>query len=198
MNKSIHVKRCQWPGSDELMIKYHDEEWGVALTDDDKLFEFIVLDTFQAGLSWKTVLHKRENFRAGMHGFDAEKIAVYEQHDVERLLADKGIIRNRMKIEAAIRNASVFIEIRAKYGSFSKYIWQFTDGKTIHNAWKRQEEIPASSRESDAMSRDLKSRGFAFAGSTICYAFMQAAGMVNDHLTDCFRYQEIVSGQSIS
>ncbi len=173
------------------MIEYHDREWGVPVHDDRKLFEYMVLDAFQAGLSWRTVLHKRENFRKALDDFDFEKIAKYKQPKVDRLLQDAGIIRNRQKIGATIANAKNFIAIRNEYGSFDRYIWQFTGGGTIHHGFKTLDQIPATSDESDAMSRDLKKRGFKFVGSTICYAFMQAAGMVNDHLVDCFRYPEI-------
>jgi len=183
--------RCPWPGDDELMIEYHDREWGVPVHDDRKLFEFMVLDAFQAGLSWRTILHKRENFRRAFDNFDFEKIARYRQSSVDRLLKDAGIVRNRQKISATITNAKTFLEIRKEFGSFDKYIWQFTNGTTIHNGFKTIKQIPATSPESDAMSRDLKKRGFKFVGSTICYAFMQAAGMVNDHITDCFRYKTI-------
>lgn len=173
------------------MIEYHDREWGVPVHDDRKLFEFMVLDAFQAGLSWRTVLHKRENFRKAFDDFDFEKIARYKQPKIDRLLQDAGIIRNRQKIAATIANARAFIAIRDEFSSFDKYIWQFTGGDTIHNGFETLDQIPATSDESDAMSKDLKKRGFKFVGSTICYAFMQAAGMVNDHLIDCFRYPEI-------
>ena len=184
-------QRCPWPSDDELMIEYHDTEWGVPVHDDRKLFEFLVLDAFQAGLSWRTILYKRENFRKAFSDFDFEKIARYRQSSVDRLLKDAGIVRNRQKIAATMTNAKAFLEIRKEFGSFDKYIWQFTNGTTIHNGCKTLEHIPATSPESDAMSKDLKKRGFKFVGSTICYAFMQAAGMVNDHLTSCFRYRTI-------
>lgn len=176
---------CNWPGTDTLMRKYHDEEWGVPLHDDRKLFEFLVLDAFQAGLSWKTILHKRENFRRAFDDFDFEKIARYDENKIAQLMNDAGIIRNRMKIQATVINASAFIRVQKEFGSFDTYIWQFTDGKTIVNHFKVLSEIPARSPQSDAMSKDLIKRGFKFAGSTICYAFMQAAGMVNDHLVTC-------------
>jgi DNA-3-methyladenine glycosylase I len=185
----IENPSCSWPTGDPLMIRYHDEEWGVPLHDDRKLFEFMLLDAFQAGLSWKTVLHKRENFRKAFDGFDVAKIAAYGEKDYERLLADAGIIRNRAKIRGAILNAGLFLEVQREFGSFDRYIWQFTGGKTIMNNMKSLSEIPASSKESDAMSKDLVSRGFKFVGTTICYAFMQAAGMVNDHLVTCHRYK---------
>jgi DNA-3-methyladenine glycosylase I len=173
------------------MVAYHDEEWGVPVHDDRKLFEFFVLDAFQAGLSWKTILHKRENFRAAFDGFDAERIARYGDQERERLLADAGIVRNRMKIDATIGNAREFLRLQEEYGSFDSWIWQFTDGQTVSNSWDSLEEIPALTDASDAMSKALKAEGFKFVGSTICYAFMQAAGMVNDHETDCFRYSEV-------
>jgi DNA-3-methyladenine glycosylase I len=192
MNPSNNpVTRCPWPSDDPLMIAYHDQEWGVPLFDDQKLFEFIVLDSFQAGLSWKTVLHKRENFRRAFDHFDYRKIAEYDQPKIDSLLQDAGIIRNKAKIHGTVRNAQCFLEIQKESGSFSNYIWQFTEGKTIRNHWKELKEIPAKSEVSDKMSADLVRRGFKFAGSTICYAFMQAAGMVNDHMTDCFRYNEL-------
>jgi DNA-3-methyladenine glycosylase I len=173
------------------MIAYHDKEWGVPLHDDQKLLEFVVLDGAQAGLSWSTVLRKRENYRRAFQGFDPKIVAHYTKRDVERLLKDDGIIRNRLKIESAIINAKMFLEIQKEFGSFDTYIWQFTDGKTVQHQCRRLADIPATSKESDAMSKDLKKRGFRFVGSTICYAFMQAAGMVNDHLVDCFRYREV-------
>jgi len=184
-------QRCEWPEGDELMLKYHDEEWGVPVHDDDKLFEFIVLDGFQAGLSWKTILHKRENFRKAFDNFDAKKISKYTEKKVQELLQDEGIIRNKLKVRATITNAIAFLDTQKEYGSFDKYIWQFTNYKTIKNIWNTLSNIPATSPESDAMSKDLKKRGFKFVGSTICYAFMQAAGMVNDHTINCFRYNEV-------
>lgn len=184
-------KSCPWPGNDFLMNQYHDREWGVPVHDDKKLFEFFLLDTFQAGLSWKTILHRRGNFRKAFADFDVESVAAFDEKDVDRLLNDRGIIRNRLKILAAISNARHFLEVQKERGSFDRYIWQFVNGKTILNHRKNPSEIPATSKESDAISRDLKRRGFKFCGSTICYAFMQAAGMVNDHLTTCFRHKEI-------
>ncbi|MFC2166677.1 DNA-3-methyladenine glycosylase I [Acidobacteriota bacterium] len=184
-------KRCEWAGSDPLMIEYHDKEWGVPVHDDTKLFEFLVLDAMQAGLSWKTVLNKRENFRKAFDNYDVKKIAVYDENKVEQLLLDKGIIRNRMKINSAIKNAKVFLEIQKEFGSFSTYIWQFVGGKTIKNSWRNLAALPPNSTDSDNMSRDMKKRGFSFVGSTICYAFMQAAGLVNDHTVECFRYHEV-------
>jgi DNA-3-methyladenine glycosylase I len=184
-------KRCLWSQSNPLMVKYHDEEWGMPLHNDRKLFEFLVLDAFQAGLSWATVLNKRENFRKAFENFDAEKIAAYGEAEITELLQDTGIIRNRQKIAATITNARAFLEVQKEFGSFDKYIWQFTDGKTIINSWQNQSEIPAKTDISDKMSKDLQKRGFKFVGSTICYAFMQAAGMVNDHIVSCFRYEEV-------
>jgi DNA-3-methyladenine glycosylase I len=183
------LKTCEWPTGDPLMIRYHDEEWGVPLHDDRKLFEFMVLDAFQAGLSWKTVLHKRENFRKAFHGFDPVRISQYGEKDFQRLVNDAGIIRNKAKILGTIENAKRFLAVQQEFGTFDRYIWQFTGGKTIVNKWKSLGDLPALSPESDAMSSDLKKRGFKFAGSTICYAFMQAAGMVNDHLVHCHRYR---------
>jgi DNA-3-methyladenine glycosylase I len=173
------------------MIRYHDTEWGVPLHDDRKLFEFLVLDAFQAGLSWAIVLRKREGFREAFSGFDPRRVAKYGGRKVKALLADAGVVRNRLKIEATIANARAFLAVRREFGSFDRYIWQFTGGRTKRNRWRSLSQIPARSPESDAMSRDLKARGFRFVGSTICYAFMQAAGMVNDHLVDCFRYREV-------
>jgi len=175
------------------MIKYHDEEWGVPVHDDRLLFEYMILDAFQAGLSWKTVLHKRENFRKAFDNFDPKKIAKFGKKDYERLLGDAGIIRNRAKINAAITNSQRFLEIQKEFGSFDKYIWQFVGGKPIIHKFKKLSEIPAKTQESDEMSKDLAKRGFKFAGSTICYAFMQAAGLVNDHLVDCFCHDKINS-----
>lgn len=173
------------------MIEYHDTEWGVPVHDDRKLFEFMVLDAFQAGLSWSIVLKKRENFRKAFSDFGYTKIAKYNQKKIDRLIADPGIIRNKLKIAATVANARAFLRIQSEFGSFDKYIWSFTGGKTIKNEWKTLRQIPVSTKESDAMSKDLKTRGFKFVGSTICYAFMQAAGMVNDHLVSCFRYKEV-------
>jgi len=170
------------------MIAYHDTEWGVPLHDDRKLFEFLILEGAQAGLSWSTILNKRENYRAAFDGFDAQKIARYRERKLAALLADAGIVRNRLKVRAAVTNAKCFLEVRREFGSFDAYIWGFVGGKPLRNQWRRMEEVPARTAESDAMSKDLTRRGFRFVGSTICYAFMQAVGMVNDHLVDCFRY----------
>ncbi|MEP7145883.1 MAG: DNA-3-methyladenine glycosylase I [bacterium] len=189
--------RCEWclpkgnASANDLMIKYHDEEWGNPVHDDRKLFEFLILDAFQAGLSWSTIINKRGNFRKAFDNFDYTKIAKYNEIKLNKLLIDAGIIRNKMKIYASVENAKVFMKIQREFTSFDKYIWQFTGGKTLQNNIKLHKHIPATSKESDAMSKDLRSRGFKFAGSTICYAFMQAAGMVNDHIEDCFRYKSL-------
>ena len=182
--------RCNWPKK-PLDIEYHDKEWGVPVHDDQKLFEFLVLDAFQAGLSWSTILNKRENFRKAFDQFDYKKVAKYNQAKIEELLSNEGIIRNKLKINATVGNAKAFIRVQEEFGTFDKYIWSFTGGKTKINSWKELKQIPAISKESDAMSKDLKKRGFKFVGSTICYAFMQAAGMINDHLVDCYRYKEV-------
>ncbi|MCP4580866.1 MAG: DNA-3-methyladenine glycosylase I [candidate division Zixibacteria bacterium] len=183
--------RCEWPGSDELMRQYHDIEWGVPVHDDKKLFEFLLLDAFQAGLSWSTILKKRENFSKAFDDFDYRKIAKYKQKKIDKLLGDAGIIRNKLKIHSTITNAIAFQDIQKKFGSFDTYIWGFVGGKPIVNKWKTMKQIPAKTAESDAMSKDLKGRGFKFVGSTICYAFMQAAGLVNDHVVGCFRYNQL-------
>ncbi len=184
-------KTCEWQSGNPLMIEYHDTEWGVPVHDDRKLFEFIILDAFQAGLSWSTILNKRESFRSAFDNFDAEKIAKYDDAKIEELMNNAGIIRNRMKINSTIRNAKAFLEIQKEFGSFDKFIWQFTDGKTIKNKWTSMKEIPPRTEVSDKMSKELKARGFNFVGSTICYAFMQAAAIVNDHIVTCFRYEEV-------
>lgn len=189
------TKGCTWPGEDELMNQYHDEEWGTPLHDDTKLFEFMVLDAFQAGLSWKTILHKRENFRKAFSNFDIPKIARYTDKKVESLMQDAGIVRNRLKIVATVNNAKRFMEVQKEFGTFDKYIWQFTGHKTINNKLTSMSQIPAKTAESDAMSKDLLKRGFKFVGSTICYAFMQAAGMVNDHITSCPRHKIVMKGE---
>ena len=183
--------RCPWPGNDPLYISYHDTEWGVPVHDDRTFFEFLVLEGAQAGLSWLTVLKKRENYRKAFDYFDPELVARYDENRVVDLLSNPGLIRNRLKIQAAISNAQAFLNIQEHYGSFDAYIWQFVDGKTIHNHWRELSEIPTHTPISDAMSKDLKQRGVRFVGSTICYAHMQATGMVNDHLVDCFRYAEL-------
>jgi len=184
-------KRCAWCGSNPLYVAYHDEEWGVPVHDDRRLYEFLVLEGAQAGLSWLTVLKKRENYRQAFDGFNCERVAQYTEHDVARLLADPGIVRHRLKIEAAIKNARGVLDIQAEWGSLDAYLWRYVDGIPKQNAWQSISELPATSAASDLMSRDLKRRGFNFVGSTICYALMQAVGMVNDHATDCFRYGEV-------
>lgn len=189
--KTTRENRCPWTSTNPLMIKYHDEEWGVPLHNDRKLFEYIILDAFQAGLSWNTIINKRKNFRKAFDNFDAKKIAKYDAKKIKELLDDAGIIRNKLKINATVQNAKAFLAVKKEFGSFDKYIWQFTGGKTIDNKLSDLKKMPVKSKESDAMSTDLKKRGFSFVGSTICYAFMQAAGMVNDHLTYCFRYKEV-------
>jgi DNA-3-methyladenine glycosylase I len=180
------IYRCHWATtSDQLYVNYHDHEWGIPLHDDDKLFEFLILEGFQAGLSWITILRKRDNFRNAFDDFKAIKIAEFDAQKVMELMQNAGIIRNRLKIEGAVTNAKIFLEIQAEYGSFDKYIWQFVNGKTLVNQWNNPNQIPANTDISDAMSKVLKKRGFKFIGTTICYAFMQATGMVNDHLVDC-------------
>ena len=190
------LQRCNWPGSDELMIKYHDDEWGVPNHDDRKWFEYITLDAFQAGLSWAIVLNKRENFRIAFNNFDPKIIAEYDQIKVEELIQDAGIIRNKLKINATISNAKVFLDVQKEFRGFDNYIWRFVNGKPIVNHWKSITNLPASTVESDKLSTDLKKRGFKFVGTTICYAFMQSAGMVNDHQITCFRYKEIIENNS--
>ena len=182
------MNRCAWGSSNPLMIEYHDTEWGVPLHDEQKLFEFLVLEGMQAGLSWSTILNKRENFRVAFHSFDVARVARYTQRDIERLLKNAGIIRNRLKIEATINNAKRFIEVQNEFGAFDTYIWSFVDGQPIKNTWRTLKDIPAKTPLSDAISKDLLKRGFKFVGSTIVYAHMQATGMVNDHTVDCFRY----------
>ena len=178
--------RCPW-ASNELSIRYHDQEWGVPSHDDRRLFEFLVLEGAQAGLSWDTILKKRENYRAAFDDFDPSAIARYDRRKMHALLRDPGIVRNRLKIESAIKNAKALLKVQAEFGSFDAYIWRFVDGRPLVNSWSSTRKIPASTPQSDAMSKDLKKRGFSFVGSTICYAFMQAVGMVNDHRSDCFR-----------
>ena len=183
------MKRCTWP-TNELAIRYHDEEWGVPLHDDDKLFEFLILEGAQAGLSWDTILRKRENYRKAFDGFDVNKVARYTDKRIEKLLQDDGIIRNRLKVASAVTNAKAFLKVQKEFGSFDEYIWSFTGGKPIVNKWNGHSRVPATTEASDAISKDLKKRGFNFVGSTIMYAFMQATGMVNDHLVSCFRYKQ--------
>jgi DNA-3-methyladenine glycosylase I len=191
------MSRCPWPGDDQLMISYHDVEWGVPLHDDRALFEFLVLDGFQAGLSWKSVLHKRDAFRRAFEGFDPEAVVRFSETDLERLLQNPEIIRNRAKVRAAVTNARAFLEVREEFGSFDRFIWGYTRGAPLINRWEDLSQIPSRSEESDQMSRELIHRGFKFAGSVICYAFMQAAGMVNDHLVSCPRWAE-VQGKNVT
>jgi DNA-3-methyladenine glycosylase I len=184
-------QRCPWPSDDSLMIRYHDKEWGVPLHNDRKLFEFLILEGFQAGLNWRTILHKRENFRKAFDNFDFNKIAKYDKRKINSLLKDAGIIRNKLKIESAITNAKAFQQVRKEFGTFDKYIWSFVNGKPIQNKFKSLRQLPARTDLSDKISDDLKKRGFKFVGSTIVYAHMQATGMVNDHVVSCFRDKEI-------
>ena len=186
--------RCSWAGSDELMVRYHDEEWGVPVHDDLLWFEFIVLDAFQAGLSWKTVLHKREAFRQVFYGFDPVKVAQMSDLEIEKAIQNPAIIRNRLKIRAAVKNAMAFLNVQKIWGSFDSFIWSFTNGEVIHNSWSDLKEIPAFTPLSDKVSDALKKEGFSFVGSTICYALLQASGVVNDHLIHCFRYKELIDG----
>ncbi len=185
------MERCPWPGVDETYIKYHDEEWGVPVHDDRKHFEFLVLEGAQAGLSWATILKRRENYRQAYDNFDPAKVAKYDDAKVAELLANAGIIRNRKKIESSIKNAKCFLEIQQEFGSFDKYIWAFVDFKPVINSWKTLSELPAMTELSDRISKDLKKRGFSFVGSTIIYAHIQAIGLVNDHLVSCFRYKQV-------
>ncbi len=191
MSSVAERKRCAWAGTDPLFVAYHDEEWGVPLHDDRVLFEFLVLEGAQAGLSWSTILRKRDAYRRAFDRFDPEKVARYNKRKVSTLLADAGIVRNRAKIESAIKNAKAFLEVQAEFGSFDAYQWRFVDGRPLQNRWRTVREVPAQTAQSDTMSKDLKSRGFTFVGSTIIYAHMQAVGMVNDHLVDCFRHREV-------
>ena len=183
--------RCPWGASDPLYVDYHDEEWGVPLHDDRKLFEMLVLEGAQAGLSWLTILKRRDGYRRAFDRFDPGKVARYDDAAVARLLADDGIIRNRLKVRSAVANARAFLDVQREFGSFDSYIWRFVDGRPIQNAWRTLAEVPARTPLSDTLSRDLKARGFSFVGSTICYAHMQATGMVNDHLVDCFRHRAV-------
>jgi len=182
--------RCAWAKND-LAVDYHDKEWGAPLHDDRRLFEFLILEGAQAGLSWDTILAKRENYRAAFDDFDAAKIAVYDEQKLNELMNNAGIVRNRLKIASAVQNAKAYLAVVEEFGSFDSFIWQFVGGKPIRNAWETMKEVPAKTAVSDAMSKDLRKRGFNFVGSTICYAFMQATGMVNDHLVSCFRYTEV-------
>lgn len=185
------TNRCQWAGDDPLYVTYHDEEWGVPLHDDRLLFEFLVLEGAQAGLSWITILRKRENYREAFDDFDPAQVARYDEAKTAKLLANPAIVRNRLKVQSAIQNAQAFLRVQDEFGTFDRYIWSFVDGRPIINQWRTLSDIPAETTESRAMSKDLKKRGFNFVGPTICYAFMQACGMVNDHTVDCFRYQEV-------
>ncbi len=185
------MKRCEWADKSKLEMSYHDKEWGVPIHDDRSLFEFLVLEGAQAGLSWSTILRKREGYRKAFDHFDAREISRYSQSVVSRLLANPEIIRNRLKVNAVVTNARAFLRVQEEFGSFDRYIWQFVNGRPIQNSWKKMTEIPSSSPESEAMSKDLQKRGFKFVGATICYAFMQAVGMVNDHVVGCFRYDEL-------
>ena len=188
------MKRCDWAtGVEPLYTKYHDEEWGVPVFDDRKLFELLILEGAQAGLSWYTILKKRENYRQAFDKFDVKKIAEYDNNKIQELLNNPGIVRNKLKIESTVRNAKIYLDIQKEYGSFSQYLWSFVDGKPIVNSFNELKELPAKTELSDKMSKELKKRGFNFIGSTICYAFMQAVGMVNDHTVDCFRYKQICS-----
>ena len=187
------TKRCQWcENSFEDYVKYHDEEWGAPIHDDQRHYEFLVLEGAQAGLSWSTIIKKREGYRKAFANFDYKKVALFDETKIEELLQDPGIIRNRLKVKSAVTNAQRFLEVQKEFGSFDAYIWQFVGGKPIVNKWKKMGEVPASTKESDALSQDLKKRGFKFVGTTIIYAHMQACGLVNDHTTDCFRYKEVL------
>ena len=192
MKRNNNLKiRCSWAQDGPLLIKYHDQEWGVPLHDDQQLFEFLILEGAQAGLSWITVLRKRDNYRKAFDNFDPVKIATYDKRKIDELRNNPGIIRNRLKIQATVTNARAVLDIQKEFGSFDTYIWGFVGGHTIQNKWEKLEEIPSSTPESEAMSKDLKKRGFKFVGPTICYAFMQAVGMVNDHVVGCFRYNAV-------
>jgi DNA-3-methyladenine glycosylase I len=190
LTKSRTKKRCTW-ASDDLSVAYHDTEWGVPVHDDRVLFEFLILEGAQAGLSWITILKKRDRYRAAFDAFDPRKVARYDEARIALLLANEGIVRNRLKIRAAVQNAQSFLAVQKEFGTFDQYIWQFTGGRPLQNRWKEHQQLPAKTAQSDAMSKDLAKRGFKFVGSTICYAFMQATGMVNDHLVSCFRYKEL-------
>jgi DNA-3-methyladenine glycosylase I len=190
----VQPVRCHWASGSDLAIRYHDEEWGVPVHDDRTLFEFLIIEGAQAGLSWNTILNKRENYRAAFDQFDPRRVAAYDRRKMQRLLKDEGIVRNRLKIDSAVANAKAFLGVQQEFGSFDRYVWRFVKGEPRVNSRKSPRQVPARTPESDAMSKDLKARGFNFVGSTICYAFMQAVGMVNDHLVECFRYQAVSSG----
>ncbi len=183
--------RCPWAKNDSLIIEYHDQEWGVPIHDDRLLFEFLILESAQAGLRWTLILQKRENYRKAFDNFEIEKVAAYEEPKIEELLNNSGIVRNRLKIRASVANARAILKIQKEFGSFDEYIWKFVGGKTIQNRWRTLQDVPSSTKESQLMSKNLKMRGFKFVGPTICYGFMQAVGMVNDHIIDCFRHQEL-------
>ena len=191
MSEIPMLKRCDWAFASQLYIDYHDKEWGVPVHDERKLFEMLTLEGVQAGLSWSLILKKRAGYLKALDGFDANKIARYDERKVQELLANPEIVRNRLKVQAAIRNAQAFLQVQSDFASFDAFIWQFVDGRPQQHAWQSLQEVPASTGESDAMSKELKRRGFTFVGTTICYAFMQAVGMVNDHIVDCFRWQEV-------
>ena len=191
MSEALMVTRCPWALSSQQYIEYHDKEWGMPVHDDRKLFEMLILEGVQAGLSWSLILKKRTGYFQAFDGFDAHKIARYDDRKVQELLANPEIVRNRLKIRAAIQNARAFLELQSRYGSFDAFLWRFVGGQPMQNAWQTLQEIPASTRESDAVSKELKRQGFTFVGTTICYAFMQAVGMVNDHTVECFRWQEL-------
>jgi len=188
---SMEKSRCGWAGTEEIYVKYHDEEWGVPVRDDDKQFEFLILETFQAGLSWITILRKRENFRKALDNFDYKKIAQYNEDKIQSLLMDEGIIRNQLKVRATVSNAQAFMKIQEEFGSFTDYIWGFVNHKVLNEKRKNLKEVPATNEISDKLSKDLKKRGFKFVGSTVVYAHLQATGLINDHLTDCFRHSEV-------
>ena len=185
------TKRCAWAATGPLETAYHDTEWGVPVHDDRRLFEFLILEGAQAGLSWSTILRKRDAYRRAFDAFDPDKVARFDSRRMRALLSDEGIVRNRLKLESAVRNARAFLSVQATFGSFDAYVWPFVDGKAVRNAWKSPAQVPASTPQSDALSKDLKARGFNFVGSTICYAFMQAVGMVNDHVVGCFRWKQL-------
>ncbi len=185
------MKRCPWPTGNPLMIRYHDEEWGVPVHDDRRWFEFLILEGAQAGLSWDTILRKREHYRRAFAGFDPDAVARLDEARVDSLLADPGLVRNRLKVTSAVKNARAFLRVQAEFGGFDAYIWRFVEGRPVQNRWRQLAEVPARTPLSDAMSKDLKKRGFTFVGSTICYALMQATGLVNDHLVGCFRHRAV-------
>ena len=186
------LTRCQWATASSLEQQYHDSEWGAPLHDDRKLFEFLILEGAQAGLSWSTILNKREGYRAAFDNFDAEKMAAYDDHKIQQLLVNPAIVRNRLKVHAAVTNARIYLEIMQLQGGFAEWVWQFVDGEPVNNDFHNMEDVPANTPRSDLMAREMKKRGFKFVGTTICYAFMQATGMVNDHTTDCFRHQRVI------